>query len=389
MIQKAIIIGGGIGGLCTAIALQQVGIEVTIYEQAAVLGRVGAGITLWPNAIKALGKLGLADSVKAAGAVAAQAQIRRWDGATLVASSAQVLGSGPPGSGTPGYGAPTIAIHRADLHQVLLEALPDGVVQLGAACTGFTQNESSVMAQFGDGRSHTADLLIGADGINSIVRQQLWPQRQPRYAGYTAYRGVVTMDSSALFASESWGSGQRFGIVPIGAQQVYWFATANMKAGEGAKQTAVEGKHQLLQRFRGWHKPIETLISQTPADEILQNDIYDLRPSRPWYQNRVVLLGDAIHATTPNMGQGACMAIESAVVLAQQLQQSPDWQTALQNYEAIRSPRTAWITKQSWQIGSMGQWQNPAAVRLRDWVMGIMPPSVAGRQVATAVNYEI
>lgn len=385
MVEEAIIVGGGIGGLCTAIALRRQGIKVTVYEQAAQLGRVGAGLTLWANAIKALDKLGVASPVIKAGAPIEKGQ--------FLTSRGQVLSHTQTGELSQRFGAPTIAIHRADLHEILLAALDENWIQLGARCTHFVQDEAGVTAHFANGRSHRADLLIGADGIHSAVRQQLFPHLTPRYAGYTAWRGIAAMDQEKVKANisfESWGCGERFGLLRINRHHVYWFATANMPAGSdrNAPKKAVQ-KQNLLNRFRHWHAPIANVLEATPADAILHNDIYDLPPSQPWSRGRVVLLGDAAHATTPNMGQGACQAIESAVVLAQCLAQESTLESSLHHYEAQRAPRTTQITQQSWRIGRIAQVQNKIGCTLRNWVTRLTPTSVTMKQLAKVAGYEV
>jgi FAD-dependent urate hydroxylase len=381
VVERVIIIGGGIGGLCTAIGLRRIGVAAVVYEQAEVLSQVGAGLTIWANAIKVLRKLGLADAVINAGSQIEHGAIRTAGGRTLSRSE--------PGDMERLFGEPTVAIHRADLHDILLSALPAGTVRLGAKCTGFEQGKDSVTARFAGGHSDRADLLVGADGIHSGIRRQLFPEARLRYSGYTAWRGVVaTRDEVALgVTSESWGCGSRFGILRVDKERVYWFATANAPAGRTL--TPAERKRFLRQRFRGWHHPVELLLESTPAEAILHTDIYDLKPLGRWGEGRVVLLGDAAHPTTPNMGQGACMAIESSFVLARCLSREGDLAGALRRYETERMPRTAWITDQSWKIGRIGQLENPLACRARDFVLSIAPAGVMRKTLERAAGYEL
>ena len=381
VVERVIIIGGGIGGLCTAIGLRRIGVEAIVYEQAEVLSEVGAGLTLWANAIKALRKLGLADAVIGAGSKIQHGAIRTAGGRTLSQSE--------PGELERLFGEPTIAIHRADLHEILLSALPPDTVRLGAKCAGFEQDADSATVRFADGHTDRADLVVGADGIHSAIRRQLFPEVSLRYSGYTAWRGVVaTKDEVALgVTSESWGCGSRFGILRVDKERVYWFATANAPAGR--KLAADERKSFLRQQFRGWHHPVELLLESTRAEEILHNDIYDLKPIERWSKGRIVLLGDAAHPTTPNMGQGACMAIESSFVLARCLSQAAGLASALHRYETERMPRTAWITDQSWKIGRIGQLENPLACRARDFMLSIMPAKLTRKTLAKAAGYEL
>lgn len=380
-IRDAIIIGGGIGGLSAGIALRRVGIQVKIYEQAPVLGNIGAGITLWPNAMKVLRKLGVASEIIKTGARLQYGKICTDRGATLSEMRSGELEER--------FGEPVVAIHRADLHRVLLSSLPEEVIRLDSVCSGFEQLKDGVTVHFADGQSERADLLIGADGIHSAIRKQLFPEVQLRYSGYTAWRGVVETDEdkSAGVTSESWGKGARFGRVPIGNNRVYWYATANMP--EGRILAVSDRKEFLKQRFRGWHSPVEQLIEATPADAILHNDIHDFEPLEQWSRGRVTLLGDAAHATTPNMGQGACMAIESAVVLARCLSQKASPEESLRQYESERKPRTAWITRESRKIGRLGQLENPLARALRNLLVRLTPPVVLKKRLETVSGYEV
>lgn len=379
-IKRAIIVGGGIGGLCTAISLRRIGLDVKVYEQAEELRAVGAGLTIWANAIKALRKLGVADEVVKAGSKIERGELRT--------ASGRVLSRSHPGELEERFGEPTIALHRADLHDILLNALPPETVQLNAKCMGFEEDGEGVTASFSDGQQDRAPLLVGTDGIHSVIREQLFPEVRPRYSGYTTWRGVVeTRDEAALgTTSETWGCGARFGIVRIDRERVYWFSTANVEAGR--KLSPAESKSLLLEHFKGWHHPVELLIESTPPEAILHNDIYDIKPMRKWSRGRVALLGDAVHATTPNMGQGACMAIESSLALARCLAREDDLRASLNRYERERMPRTAWITKQSWRIGRIGQFENRLLCTLRDLFIQLAPDSLTIKQIERAAGHE-
>ncbi|HZS05457.1 MAG TPA: FAD-dependent monooxygenase [Blastocatellia bacterium] len=377
-IKRAIIIGGGIGGLATAIALRRIGIEVAIYERAPAFGEVGAGLTLWANAIRALRELGLAEPVIARGA--------RVQRGALLDRRGRALSSSATGELEKLFGEPTIAIHRARLHEVMLAAIPEDCVRPGETCAGFEQDANGVTARFESGHTDRADLLIGADGIQSVIRHQMLPHVKLRYSGYTAWRAVVTTDDEVALGttSESWGCGSRFGRLAVSGNEVYWFATGNTE--EGQKLRPAETKGSLLERFRGWHYPVEELLKATPAEAILHNDIYDIEPMPQWSCGRVTLLGDAAHPTTPNLGQGACQAIESSVVLARSLKGADNPAEALRRYEAERMPRTAWITEQSRQIGRLGQLENKFACALRNLAVRLTPDSVTRKRLIQAVG---
>lgn len=376
--MNAIIIGGGVGGLCAAIALRRVGIDTHVYERADMLGDVGAGLVIWANAIRALRELDLADAVIAAGAKIQRGQIRASDGSILAESRPDELEKT--------FGEPTIAIHRAALHKILLAALPAENIHLGVSCSGVEQTPDSATARLSDGSEARGDFLVGADGVRSAIRRQLFPEIQLRYSGYTAWRGaVISRDEVALgITSESWGRGNRFGVVRMDAERIYWFATAN--APQGVAYPPAERKELLLKIFGDWAHPARHLIEATPAEDILHNDISDIKPMKRWGVGRVTLLGDAAHATTPNMGQGACMAIESAATLAQCVKNAADVPAALREYETRRQPRAAWITNQSWQIGRVGQWENPLACAARNFMVKLSAGAMKA-QLNKAVGY--
>jgi 2-polyprenyl-6-methoxyphenol hydroxylase-like FAD-dependent oxidoreductase len=376
--MQAIIIGAGIGGLAAGIGLRRVGLDVEVYERAEPFGEVGAGITLWPNAVKALQQLGLTESIRAISVLEAQGGIRTWRGDLLSSTSTVDIERA--------FGAPTLVMHRAELHGVLLQAFGSERVRQGAQCVGFEQDDHSVAAIFADGRRVHGDLIVGADGLRSVVRAQLHGEQAPRYAGYTAWRAVVPFDRARVLPGETWGAGARFGQVPLSDDRVYWFATKNIPAGE----RSLDGeKAELLRRFRGWHAPIEALIEATPATDILRHDIYDRPPLRSWGAGRVTLLGDAAHPMTPNLGQGACQAIEDAVVLMKQVSAGAGVANALRAYEAKRIERTARIVVQSWRIGAVGQWHNALGVAVRDMLIKSLGSRLQERQLAGVVGYEV
>mgnify|MGYP000044184965 CR=1 FL=1 len=381
MKAKVIIVGAGVGGLCAAIALQQYGFDVKVYEKVKKLGEVGAGLTLWSNAIKVLRKLGAADAVIAAGSKLRRSQIRADNGETLFDARTDEMEAK--------YGEPVVAIHRADLHQILIDALKPDTLRLGMTCAEFEQDEKKVTVYFENGESDSADVLIGADGIHSVVRKQMFPEVQLRYSGYTAWRGVVETENEAALGltSESWGRGARFGIVRVDKKRVYWFATKNQAIGE--KATGEQKKSKLLGIFNKWHEPIDHLLDSTPAEIVLQNDICDIAPFASWTKGRVTLLGDAAHPTTPNMGQGACMAMESAYVLARALNEEPDYKSALRRYENERHERTAWVTNTSWAIGKGAQVENPLLCALRNFVVKITPAGTMQKNLHQAAGYDV
>jgi 2-polyprenyl-6-methoxyphenol hydroxylase-like FAD-dependent oxidoreductase len=387
---KVMVAGAGIGGLSAAIALRRAGFEVSVFERATELREVGAGLLLAANAQKALRKLGLADAVASLGTPASAGEIRSWRG--------EVLASIPANELEKKVGALSAAVHRADLQTLLVREVGEGPLRLGAEVEAFEQDTSSVRVLLAGGHEERTDILVGADGLRSKTRAALFGSEKPRYAGYTAWRAVVELaerDEEFLpwgTGFEAWGRGARFGCAHIGKGRVYWFATANApeSAKDGTPGSPTAPKATLLRFFGSWHPPIGEIIEATEEDAILRTDIYDRDPlGGRWGEGRVTLLGDAAHPMTPNLGQGACQAIEDAVVLARCLHEEGATAVALRRYEQLRSARTTKIMRRSRRIGQIGQVESPLLCRLRDRVLAMTPPKVQLRQLEEVVGYEV
>jgi 2-polyprenyl-6-methoxyphenol hydroxylase-like FAD-dependent oxidoreductase len=368
--MRIIIVGAGIGGLSAAIALRRQGHQVVVVERAPRLDPVGAGITLFANAMNGLGRLGVAEAVSTAGAPARHSAILTSEGRELTTLPADLL-----------EGA--IAVHRGDLQAVLLEAA--GAVRLGAETTAIDQTRDGVVVKAADGTEERAELLIGADGLRSFVRGSVAPSA-PRYGRYTAWRGVSPTAIEPGHLTESWGVGERFGLVDIGSR-TYWFATAN--APEGQTDDPRERKAELMRRFANWHPPIAAVLDATPDSAILRNDVYYLDPLERWSDGRIVLIGDAAHATTPGIGQGAAQAIEDAVVLADELANHDALTEALARYETIRRPRAELTLKLSRRADRGAQLTNPVARQLRNLLVRHTPDRVQRRQLAPLVRHQL
>jgi 2-polyprenyl-6-methoxyphenol hydroxylase-like FAD-dependent oxidoreductase len=381
LVAKAIVVGGGIGGLAAALALERAGVEVAVFERAPELREIGAGITLWANATRPLKRLGVYDEVRASGAAEIGGELRSWRGALISEIPAESLRER--------FGEANLAVHRADLQDVLFSALPPGTVRLGAEFAGFEQDGEGVLARFADGREERGDLLVGADGIHSSVRAQLFGRHPPRYAGYTAWRGVAEAGDGRLpegVGLNLWGRGSEFGLVGIGRGRFYWFVTKN--APEGEAESGAGRKREVLDLLSGWYEPVRAAVEATDEPEILRNDIYDRDPLESWGAGRVTLLGDAAHPMTPNLGQGACQAIEDAAVLARCLGGERGISTSLQLYEERRVRRTTAVVKRSRFVGRIVQLENPLLGRLRDEVAKRTSSRAQLRQYEEIARYE-
>jgi 2-polyprenyl-6-methoxyphenol hydroxylase-like FAD-dependent oxidoreductase len=341
--RTAIVVGAGIGGVATALGLERAGWQVTVLERAPELGEVGAGISLWPSAVKALHELGVT-GVEQAAVLSAPAGMRRPNGQWVVKASA--LGVEVP-----------VMIHRAQLHELITSRFGAGVtVRTGVTVDGFA--DGAVLA---GGEALRADLVVAADGLRSVVRDAVAPQYAgPRYSGYAAYRGIadVEVDDGG---GETWGRGRRFGFARLIDGRYYWYATENRAPGTVG---------DVWSGFGDWHDPIPKLLAATKPEAVLQNDIYDLTlPLVPFVHGAVVLLGDAAHAMTPNLGRGACTAIEDAAALVRQLQGTGELAAALTAYDAERRPIATKLVRQSRGIGWVGQLDGRIANAVRDGLL--------------------
>jgi 2-polyprenyl-6-methoxyphenol hydroxylase-like FAD-dependent oxidoreductase len=364
LVAQIAIIGGGIGGLTAAIALRQVGFQPEIFEQAPALLDVGAAIAIWPNAMRVLEALHLAEKILEKAGVMKKIEWRDQDGFLINRVS---------------IAKTAVALHRADLQGTLLNSLPEESIHLDHAFVSYKQQVDKIIATFADGNSVEADFLIGADGIHSDVRLQFINDGDPVYRGYTVWRGIsphVPNQIPSATAIELHGLGKRFGIGPVGLARLGWWATANMDTDD------------LSSIFAEWWRPVLELIEATPKKSILKTTALDRDPIKTWGNGRMTLLGDAIHPTTPNLGQGGCLAIEDALVLAKCFENFAAGEAALRGYERCRYERTAAVTRYSRYYGAVGQWENFWARGLRKTALSLVPESIARRLMQIVFDYD-
>ncbi|MEY2845185.1 MAG: hypothetical protein RL076_731 [Chloroflexota bacterium] len=376
-----IISGAGIGGLTTALALQLRGHQVTVYERVATYTSVGAGIALWPNAVKVFNQIGVGGAIRARGTAHRTGGIHNKRGATLVAAHTDDIEAR--------YGAPTIVMHRTVLMDILRNALfvrP----HYGIAVTAYTQDATGVTVQLSNGTSSHGAALIVADGIHSRIRQQWFPHIAPRYAGYTAWRGVCYFDHDRV--GKRWGEwlgsrGMRFGVTPLTDNQIYWYATHNQPPEQLIPSS--ERQAHLHTLFADWGIPIAAIIAATPSTAILQHDIYDLPALPSWTDGRVALLGDAAHAMTPNLGQGGCQAIEDALVLAKSFQHYDDVPDALLAYQQARKQYVEAVVAQSRTTGLLLGPNSRVLSSIRDILIARLPASFSTNRLAPLLAHEV
>ncbi len=377
MTASIAICGAGIGGLTAGIALKQRGFDVHIFERAATLEPVGAGITVQINAMRVMQRLGIDRAIAAAGATVDGGSLRRADGSVLRAMSQLEL--------VREYGVPFVAIHRGRLQDVLLRAFGAERVTTGAAVTGVIPGTNGATVTLADGTSHAASFVVGADGLHSAVRAALFGAETPRTAGQIAWRGICPRSATAGDAGgESWGRGSRFGFVAINEDEAYWYAVTDT-----ALAPKPDGdQHAFLTKFfRDWHAPIPAMLRATKRPRVIRTDLVDRVPTDAWGRGSATLLGDAAHPMTPNLGQGGCQAIEDAWVLARELGRDPS-PGGLRRYEAARQPRTRRFVEESWRFGRVSQSSNRLFMAVRNSAMRLVPESLMQRSLAWAFDFD-
>lgn len=383
--SKAIIIGAGIGGLCSALSLRQQGWEVTVFDKSIELKETGAGIVLAANAMRALEQLGVADQVRAVGSKIGAAEIRTWTGKLLVQLPAHKQAKI--------YGTYSYLIHRAELQLILRRAVEaHNSIQLQKQFVDYKETNGRVEAIFADGSTEDTDVLIGADGVYSAVRDRLFGQSAFRPSGYMAYRGVCAFEDESYphevgGGFEALGPGKRFGYSNLGNGRVFWFAAINVA--RNAIPPISERKAIVKKHFRGWYGPIEEVIEATEAEQILVHNILDRSPLKQWTLGRVTLLGDAAHPMLPNLGQGGAQAMEDAIVLSRCLKKNQDVRTALLEYEKERLARTAQIVNMSRNMGRVMQFENPVLILIRNQVLSRISEEFYIKRFDPIVGYRV
>ncbi len=349
--MKIAIVGAGIGGLTAGVALKKQGHGVDIFERTPSFKNVGSGIIVAANAMTVFDSLGLSDEIRKIGQPLRYACLGLKNGKIL--STIDVEKASQTLSGT------SVGIHRAVLHDILAQEVGLDSIHCDHELASLEQDAHAVTLTFENGQRANADMIVGADGLNSTSRELLFDDSVLRSADQTCWRGVLDRSdlehSDAIdvdAACERLGAGARFGVVPINGGQIYWYATLS---GDQIDFTLDDISAFKKKFVASWCAPVVDLLNATKDDCINVATLADRAPATRWHKGRVVLLGDAIHPTTPNLGQGACMAIESAWALAFCLKQYASLETAFAQYQELRAPRTRMITERSFKVGRLFQ----------------------------------
>lgn len=341
--MKVLIVGGGIGGIVAALCLNKSGHQVEVFEQAANFTEAGAGIQLSPNASRVLHHLGLEDALKSHGFLPEGNEVRAWNTGKLIMSSE--LGD----EAVQKFGFPYYHIHRGDLLNLLVHAAeksPNVALHTNAKVRSFDEIKDGVRLQV-NGKTHDGDLLVGADGIHSLVRSRLWGDEQPNFTGNIAWRALVPVEELPAnlikpVSSVWWGPGKHFVHYYVRSGEMVNCVCVVEKDGWVIESWTERGDYEELKSdFRGWHQSIQTLIDAADRESLYKWALYDRPPMTAWSRGRVTLLGDACHPTLPFMAQGAAMAIEDGAALDACLQPGVAIPQALARYENLRRERTA------------------------------------------------
>lgn len=376
--MRVIVVGAGIGGLTAALALRQSGFDAHVYEQARVLREVGAGIALGANAVRLLHRLGLAEALRTVGVRSESWDLCDWQ-------SGAVLGRVPLGdAGEDRWGAPFYNVHRADLHDALRAAVGDEHITLGACCVSVEQHGAEVEIRFADGRHATGELLIGADGVHSVVREYVAGPDQPSWWPQIAWRGLVPaaigrdvglemrqhvfLGPQVLFVTYYVSSGRL----------INWIGFTPSDGWREESWSARGDRDEALALFEGWHRPVRALIAGT--EPVFKWALFDRPSLETWTRGRVALLGDAAHPMLPFMGQGAAQSIEDGLVLARCLAaERDDPERAVDTYASRRRERAAALQAASREQGRDLQTSNAAEVAARNTQMREDPEAPIAR----------
>jgi FAD-dependent urate hydroxylase len=365
-LNKVVIVGGGVGGLTTALALHGAGVEVEVHEKYAHPAGRATGFTLWSYAIKHLQDLGLDDPTRI-GSPIEFTEIHNQRG--------DLIEEMPVGEVSRKLGAPSCDVNRRELQVVATELLGDGVVHMGSECVDVEQDGDTAAAVLAGGARAEGDLVIGADGAHSVTRGKVAPEAKLDYSGFSGWGGVLDGFEHELLKPnrhvEIWARGSKGGVADIGNGSVRWYVMHRAPA--GGADGAVD-KDKILAHIDGWYELLGAAVEAADPNTIVTTEAWDMEPIDTWFDRRLVLLGDSAHLTTPFASMGACMTIEDAVDLVSHLTSGRPLNDALEAYEADRKKRDEDVVQKGRHMGKLQTLHSPLMCWLRDEAFEHMPP---------------
>lgn len=367
------IIGAGIGGLTLGNILKQNNLDFTIYESAPEIKPVGSGIMMAINAMQVFDKLGLKEKVEKAG--------NKIHGISITDENLKLISKTNVLELEKKYNSCNVAIHRADLQRILAENIGFENIKLNHSLKEIQKQENYLLS-FENAAEIESKIIFGADGIHSKIRNQVFKTGKIRNTKQMCWRGSVDFDLPEEFqkeAIEAWGKGKRFGFVKMTDRKIYWYAVIN--------QEIYNRNNNLIENFQGFHPLINEIIESTLQENIILNDIIDLSPIPRWHTENLCLIGDSAHATTPNLGQGACQAIEDAYIIGKLLEKNKDFNIIFQQFQQIRRKKVDHVVNTSWKLGKFSQWEK--GTRLRNLMMKLVPEGINQKMVERVIKLEI
>ncbi|UFH32637.1 FAD-dependent monooxygenase [Chryseobacterium sp. C-71] len=366
------IIGAGIGGLTLGNILKQQNLDFTIYESAPEIKPVGAGIMMAVNAMQIFEKLGLKEKIENAG--------NKIHGISITDEKLKTISTTNVLALEKKFNSCNVAIHRADLQNILAENL-NFEIKLNHSLKTIEKKENYQL-HFENGSEVESKIVFGADGIHSKVRNQILKTRKIRNAQQKCWRGLTDFNLPEKYlhhALEIWGKGKRFGFVKLSENKVYWYALIN--------ENNYRENIDLIETFRDFDSLVLQILEATKPENIILNDIIDLAPIPKWFAENLCLIGDAAHATTPNMGQGACQSIEDAYVIGKLLEKDKNFNSVFEEFQKIRRKKVDHIVNTSWKIGQISQWEKGNT--LRNFVMRLIPESTHQKMIEKILQLEM
>ena len=364
-LNRVVVVGGGVGGLTSALALTRAGVDVEVHERFAHIQERATGFTLWSFAIKELIELGL-DDPERIGQPIEFTEIHNQDG--------KLIEQMPVGDVSRQLGAPSCDVRRADMQRALIELIGAERVKMGSEVVGVEQRDGRAEVLLTDGGRAAGDLVIACDGVHSVVRDHVAADPRLRYSGYASWGGILDGFEHEGFGPnrhvEIWARGSKGGVADVGGGQARWYVVH--KAAPGSRTGPVD-KNAIFEHIEGWYELIHAAVEAAPAESIVQTEAWDLEPLDTWVSGRVVLLGDSAHATTPFASMGACMTIQDSVALAHELLSDAQLDDALRTYQEARKARDEAVVTKSRKMGKLSMMHSPIASWLRDEAFSHMP----------------